>query len=178
VSPDGRYVALSRDGQRERNDILIADRQTGRTEPLLATDFDEDHPAFSPDGRFLAYAANDSGRSEVYVRPFPGPGAKYLISTEGGTGPIWSRDGHALFYAEGTKLMRVEISATPRFAAGEPRLVVQSSEIVWERARNYDVLPDGSFIVVRRGNVTLGARTLRAVFNWFAELDRLAPAGR
>ncbi len=177
VSADGRYLALTLDGRRERNDILVFDRQTGRTTPLLTSDYDEDHPAISPDGRFLAYAANDSGRSEVYVRPFQGPGGKYPISTNGGTGPQWSRDGRELFYAEGTKMMRVAVTTTPRFEAGEPTMLFETPDIVWERPRNYDVLADGSgFIVVRRGAATPLGRSLRVVFDWSSELARLAPA--
>jgi Tol biopolymer transport system component len=176
VSADGRYIALTHDDRRDRNDILVHDRRSGETTPFLTTQYDEDHPAFSPDGTLLAYAANDSGRSEVYVRPFPGPGGKYPLSNHGGTGPVWSRDGRELFYAEGNKMMRVTIERTPRFAASAPETLFESPDFVWERLRNYDVLPDGSgFVVVRRGTGTPATRSLRAVFNWFAELERLAP---
>ena len=152
VSADGRYIALTHDDRRDRNDILVHDRESGETRPFLATQYDEDHPAFSPDGSLLAYAANDSGRSEVYVRPFPGPGGKYTISNHGGTGPVWSRDGRELFYAEGDKLMRVGIERAPRFTATPPQILFETPDFVWERVRNYDVLPDGSgFVIVRRG---------------------------
>ena len=178
VSADGRYIAVTHDDRRDRNDILVHDRQSGETRPFLATEYDEDHPAFSPDGSLLAYAANDSGRSEVYVRPFPGPGGKYTISNHGGTGPVWSRDGRELFYAEGDKLMRVGIERAPRFTAGAPQILFETPDFVWERVRNYDVLPDGSgFVIVRRGAGTPATRTLRVVFDWFAELERLAPKG-
>jgi serine/threonine protein kinase/Tol biopolymer transport system component len=178
VSVDGRFVAITHDDRRDRNDILILDRQSGEIRPFLASEYDEDHPAFSPDGSLVAYAANDSGRSEVYVRPFPGPGGKYAVSNHGGTGPVWSRDGREIFYAEGDKLMRVPIDRAPRFAAGSPQILFETPDFVWERVRNYDVLPDGSgFVIVRRGSGTPATRTLRAVFDWFAELERLAPAG-
>ena len=178
ASTDGRYVAFTHDDRRDRNDIFVRDRDGGEIRPILATEFDEDHPAFSPDGSLLAYAANDSGRSEVYVRPFPGPGGKYAISNHGGTGPVWSRDGRELFYAEGNRMMRVGIERTPRFAASAPQILFETPDVVWERARNYDVLPDGSgFVVVRRGSGTPATRTLRVVFDWFAELERLAPMG-
>jgi serine/threonine-protein kinase len=178
VSPDGRFVALTHDSRRDRNDILIHDLRTGATTPFVATDRDEDYPAFSPDGGLIAYAADDSGRSEVYVRPFPGPGGRYPVSNHGGTGPVWSRDGRELFYAEGNRMMRVAIERVPRFAAGPPQLLFESPDFVWERPGNYDVLPDGSgFVMVRRGAGTPATATLRVVFDWFAELERLLPAG-
>ena len=176
VSADGRFVALTYDDRRDRNDIFVHDRESGKTTPFLTSEYDEDHPAFSPDGTLLAYAANDSGRSEVYVRPFPGPGGKYPVSNHGGTGPVWSRDGRELFYAEGDKMMRVAIERSPRLAASAPQPLFETPDFVWERPRNYDVLPDGSgFVIVRRGAGTPATRTLRAVFDWFAELERLAP---
>jgi hypothetical protein len=112
------------------------------------------------------------------VRSFPGPGARYLVSTRGGTGPIWSRDGRELFYAEGTRMMRLEFAAAPHFAASEPSVLFESEAIVWERPRNYDALADGSGIVVgRRGATTLATRSLRVVFEWFIELERPAAGG-
>jgi serine/threonine-protein kinase len=177
VSADGRFVAITHDDRRDRNDILVLDRRSGELHPFLATEYDEDHPAFSPDGSLIAYAANDSGRSEVYVRPFPGPGGKYAVSNHGGTGPVWSRDGRELFYAEGDRLMRVAIERAPRLMASAPQILFETPDFVWERVRNYDVLPDGSgFVIVRRGAGTPATATLRVVFDWFAELERLAPA--
>ena len=66
--------------------------------PFLVTSFDERAARFSPDGRFIAYQSSESGRNEIYVRPFPGPGARHLISTDSGKGPVWSADGTELFY--------------------------------------------------------------------------------
>ena len=115
VSSDGRYVALVNDDRRGRNDIWIHDRQSGATTAWLETPFDEDLAEFSPDGRWLAYTSDETGRAEVYVRPFPGPGQKFPISTQGGTGALWSRDGREIFFAEGIRLMRVAVATTPRF---------------------------------------------------------------
>lgn len=179
VSPDLRFVALTYDNRRDRNDIFLCDRETGEAKPFLATEYDEDHPAFSPDGTLLAYAANDTGRSEVYVRPFPGPGAKFAISTHGGTGPVWSRDGRELFFGEGNKMMRVAVARGPRLSVTTPERLFESTEFVWERPRNYDVLPDGSgFIMIRRGLTTPAQSSVRVVFNWFTELERLAPTSK
>jgi serine/threonine-protein kinase len=176
VTRDGRFIALVRDGRRDRNDIFVYDRTSAKLSPFAVTDFDEDLPAFSPDGKWLAYASTETGRSEVLVRPFPGPGQKYAVSTQGGTGPTWARDGSSLFYAQGQQLMRAAVATAPQFSAGAPEPVFAGNEYVWERLRNYDVFPDGhSFVVVRR---LQGARTtpsLRVVFDWASELARLAP---
>ncbi len=179
VSSDGRYVALVNDDRRGRNDIFVHDRESGATAPWLETEFDEDLAEFSPDGRWLAYTSNETGRSEVYVRPFPGPGPKYLVSTQGGTGALWSRDGREIFYAEGARLMRVAVHTAPRFSAGEPEQLFSNPDLVWERPRNYDVTPDGrSFIMITRQPGS-GTRSLRLVLDWVAELERLVPgAGR
>jgi eukaryotic-like serine/threonine-protein kinase len=178
LTRDGRYLALVHDARRDRNDILVYDRTGAKLTPFAATAFDEDHPAFSPDGHWLAYASNETGRSEVYVRPFPGPGPKYAISNRGGTGPLWARDGRALFYAEGEQLMRVDVGLAPRFAAGPPEKVFGGAEYVWERPGNYDVFPDGqSFVAISRPRGAQAAASLRLVLNWFSDLQRLAPPG-
>jgi serine/threonine-protein kinase len=175
LSPDGRYIALVRDVEDGRNDILIHDRSTGETRPFLDSPYDESSPAFSPDGRMIAYAANDTGRSEIYVRPFPEAGAKYTISNQGGMGPVWSRDGRELFYAEGSKMMAVSVSRSPRFAASVPAALFENAAFVWERARNYDVLADGSgFVIVRRGANSSATPSVRVVFGFFGELGRSA----
>jgi serine/threonine-protein kinase len=177
LSSDGRYVALVHDGRRDRNDIFVYDRARATLTPFANSDFDEDHPAFSPDGAWLAYASNETGRSEILVRPFPGPGQKHTISTQGGTGPEWARDGSAVFYAQGQELMRVAVTRSPRFAAGVPEPVYAGAEYVWERPRNYDVFPDGrSFVAVRRTQGSQATPSLRVVFGWFTELGRVAPA--
>ena len=78
-------------------DIWIVPRN-GEAEPFLRTRFNEAYPEFSPDGRWLVYTSDESGRDEVYVRPYPGPGRAMQISTAGGSSPGWSRDGSEVFY--------------------------------------------------------------------------------
>jgi hypothetical protein len=79
----------------------------------------ETAPRFFPDGRWIAYVSPESGRNEIYVRPFPGPGGKWQVSTEGGTEPVWNPKGHELFYRSGNKLMAVEYEAQQSFSPGK-----------------------------------------------------------
>src|SRR5438128_9912043 len=78
-------------------------------------------PKFSPDGRWLAYCSNESGKPQVYVQAFPGPGAKIQVSGDGGTDPVWKQTGGELYFRYGDKMMAVSVSTAPTFTAGRPR---------------------------------------------------------
>jgi serine/threonine-protein kinase len=138
-------------------------------------------PQLSPDGRWLAYAADDeSGRREIYVQPYPGLGGKFQISTGGGNEPQWSRDGRELFYRSGNKMIAVAIATEGGFVAGKPRQLFEGNYITtlagWVRA-NYDVSPDGQrFLMLKR--VDQGRERLaqiNVVLNWSEELKRRVP---
>ena len=109
-SPDGRFLAFVSVNPTTANDIMVIDRQD-KTEarPFLKTQFREGAPMFSPDGRWIAYASDKSGRNEIYMRPFPGPGEEWTISTEGGIEPAWARNTGELFYRQGDAMMSVEV---------------------------------------------------------------------
>jgi Tol biopolymer transport system component len=124
---------------------------------LLVTRYNEGWPALSPDGRWLAYQSDESGRFEVYVRAWPGLGAKVQVSQNGGSEPAWSRDGRELFYRSGGGaepfLMAADIVADPSFRVRSrtPLFSVASYEFATPH-RNYDVFPDGrTFVMVRQG---------------------------
>ncbi len=122
-SRDGRYIAFQSRGKKTNWDIWVLPT-FGDRKPILflQTPFNETHPAFSPDGRWLAYQSNESGRAEIYVQNFPGPGGRWQVSTAGGVGPAWRADGKELFYAgPDQKLMAVDIQAGETFEAGVPR---------------------------------------------------------
>ena len=117
-SPDGQ-VLLFTDATvgQDISALRLTDR---KTQPFLRTPFYEVAPRFSPDGRWVAYLSDESGRPEVYVQPYPGPGGKSQISTDGGTEPVWNPNGRELFYRSGNKMMAVTITTKPDFAAGRP----------------------------------------------------------
>ena len=112
-SRDGKYIAYSSQGKETEWDIWILPTFGDKKPvPFVKTPFAELRPVFSPDGRFLAYQSNESGRAEIYVQSFPGPGGKWQISTAGGIEPHWRGDGKELYYrAPDQKLMAVEIQA-------------------------------------------------------------------
>jgi len=146
----------------------------------------DSHPAFSPDGLWLAYTSGVSGRSEVYVQPFPGPGPRVLISTGGGTAPAWKGDSRELYYhfvQDGAlRLMAVPITISgSTLSAGAPRQLFELKGLsTTAPARGYDVMPDGQrFLFQRAVEVPPPpARPMVLVENWFEELKRLAPASQ
>ncbi len=126
---------------------------------------------FSPDGRWLAYVSDESGRDEVYMQPFPGPGGKRQISTEGGREPVWARNGRELFYRQGDELMAVEITLEP-FTAGKPTMLFEGRyDRSYVAGANYDVTPDGQrFVFIKSSAEELAVTQLNVVLNWFEEL--------
>ena len=141
-------------------------------QPFAATPFDENLPTFSPDGRDIAYESDESGRKEIYLKPFPGPGPKFQVSTDGARGPRWSRDGKELFYASGERMMVVSVSETPGLRVSAPQLLF-GGPFVFERAGNYDIAPDGKrFIMVQRTTDDRATQLLRVVLNWSSDLKK------
>ena len=115
--------------------LRMSDR---KAQPFLRTPFNEAAPRFSPDGRWLAYISDESGRYEIYVQPYPGPGGKWQISTEGGTEPVWNPNGRELFYRNGDKMMAVDIATQPGFSAGKPRMLFEGQYEI-ARLRNFQL---------------------------------------
>jgi len=146
--------------------------------PLLETTFDERDATLSPDARFLAYTSDESGRDEVYVIPYPGPGGKAQVSTAGGKWPHWNRSGRELFYVSGTQLLAVEVETSPVFRRLTPKVLFEVPAFASPGVGNYgyDVAPDGSRFLMPSTTSASQQFELRVVVNWFEELRRLAPA--
>ncbi len=142
----------------------------------MQTTFNERGAAFSPDGRFLAYVSDESGRDEIYMQPFPGPGGKLAVSTDGGNAPAWSPTGRELFYKNGDSMMSVVVTAG---SVGAPQFLFANPDTQISRltgVANYDVGADGErFLMVVAGDTSM---QLNVVLNWFDELERLVPADR
>ena len=127
--------------------------------------------ALSPDGRWLAYTSEVSGRYEVFVMPFPGGGWTRPLSRGDGSEPRWARSGRELFFKSGDRLMAVEVAPGSTFGTGNPRPLFSVAK--YRSAKNrpqYDVTPDGRrFLMIRDVTNDTPAQTIY-VENWFAEL--------
>src|SRR5262249_13141857 len=124
-SPDGQLLAYGDSNPKGSVDIWVLRMSDRKAQPFLTTPFVEAAPQFSPDGHWLAYISNESGRYEVYVQAYPGPGGKHQVSADGGTEPMWNPKGGELFYRDGDRLMAVEITTQPTFSAGTPRILFE-----------------------------------------------------
>ena len=173
-SPDGQTLAFVETNPETGSDIWMLPLTGDRTpKPWLNTKASESYPAFSPDGRWLAYNSNESGRSEVYVQPVSGTGEKWLVSLSGGTQPVWSRDGKELFYQRGEEFVAVPVTTGSSFTKGTPTVLFKHR---FDRAQ-YDVGRDGRLLTVDVIESTTPT-DLRVIVNWFDELKRLVPDRR
>jgi dipeptidyl aminopeptidase/acylaminoacyl peptidase len=169
-SSDGQTLAFEQGAAGTGFDLWLFRPGDRKAWPFLQTRFNEIAPQFSPDGRWLAYASDESGRYEIYVQPYPGPGGKWPISTEGGTEPVWARNGE-LFYRHGEKLMVVETATHPSFSASNPRELFEKPYATYGTEPDYDVTADGQrFLFSKAGE---GAPTeISVVLNWTEELKQ------
>ncbi len=161
--------------------ILTMDGES-EPEPFRETPFSETHPAFSPDGNWLAYTSDETGRREVHVRPFPAGEPAYQVSNGGGAAPAWSPDGEQLFYhttvdAGVNRFMVVDVSPGSTFTRSRPRTLFEGPYSSTNPVRGYDVSPDGDRFVLRTENDREPEPTTRIhiVLNWFEDLKELVP---
>jgi serine/threonine-protein kinase len=145
----------------------------GSPEPWLISEFLERSPTFSPDGHWVVFSSDESGRDEVYVRPFPGPGGRVQVSTDGGTEPAWSPDGRELFYRTGDRFEVVSVQIGPSFRVlSRPTTLFEGRYYAYPWQREYDVHPDGDRFVLFQYEEE--ETELTVIVNWIAgELDRL-----
>jgi Tol biopolymer transport system component len=176
-SPDGRFLVYSALGADAAAnwDIFAFSLTEKKRVAFLTTPADEYGGTFSPDGKWLAYVSEESGKAQVYVQRLSDAGGRWQISASGGDHPAWSRDGREVFYvAADNKLIAVEVRTSPGFEAGTPRVLFQTRmKNVGGRApgRDYDVASDGRFVInTVAGEAQVAPITL--VQNWAAELKK------
>jgi serine/threonine-protein kinase len=177
VSPDGKTLAYMENNSETQGDLWLLQLKGGDPEIYRKTEFFETAPAFSPDGRWVAYSSNESGRYEVYVQSYPDPTeARQLVSTDGGGEPQWGRDGRELFYRNGSKMMAVSFDPASG-SPGTPTVLFEGRYLPNPNAHGYDLAGDGRFIMVRTPDESL-PRQVNVVLNWFEDLKEAVPGGR
>jgi Tol biopolymer transport system component len=195
--PDGKVLAFTQLNPITSSDIMMlpiegnekSGWKTGEPKPFLDGPFNENDPAFSPDGRWLAYSSDESGNSEVYVRPFPGPGGKWQVSNGGGLLPRWSRRSKEFFYrTTDSKIMFATYTASgDSFHSDKPQLWSSGQFTSRGGSSNFDVHPDGKRFVVLKDSAVLKdsvageAKTVNKVniiLNFFDEIRHKVPPGK
>lgn len=176
LTPDGATLVFQTIQPTSGFDIWTMSMHTRQTTPWLSTPFNENRPRLSPNGRWVAYVSNESGRGEVYVRPLIGPGVKTQVSRDGGREPTWSADGRELFFLQGSSLMAAAVTTvTATFEAGRPALLFNLRRLPAEEDAIYDVAPDGKRFVVIEPLTTHVPTDANVVAGWSREIARKVP---
>jgi eukaryotic-like serine/threonine-protein kinase len=179
-SPDGQLIAFSQEtgtsGATARNqDIWILPLDADhKPRPFLNTPAQENAPAFSPNGRWLAYVSDESGQRDVYIRPFPGPGGRVQVSSGGGVEPVWARNGRELFFRSGDRMMVVSIRTEPVFAIGPVEALFAGGYLFGDFGPAYDVSADGQRFLMVKPVPPKVPTQLHVAFNWLDDLVRRA----
>ncbi len=171
LTPDGRTLVYRVDARETLRDIwmmpLAGDR---KPVPLLVSAFDEKQPRVSPDGRWLLYISNESGREEVYVRSLQQGGGRALVSVNGGGEPLWAPDGRRAFFRVGDQVWEAALSFAPAPTVTARRMLFRGFYATSAFHPNYDIAPDGQhFVMIKPVNEN---RRLVMVVNWRRELRR------
>ena len=174
-SPDGRFLLYRSQDPKSQFDLWIVPLEGDRTPvPVVRTDFDEREGQFSPDGKWIAYESNESGRYEIYIQPFPGPGGKVPISAGGGAQVRWRRDGKELFYiAVDGQLMAVPIQLgasgqTADVGAAVPLFTTHVGGALAQGVtrQQYDVSPDGRRFLMNTLADAANLSPITLILNW------------
>ena len=181
---DAKTLVLNETRPGTRWDVLVLNAE-GEPSPkcLLESSFDERNPRLDPEGKWLAYASNESGEYEIYVTSFPEPGARHVISSGGGVEPVWSADGNELYYRGQTEVWAVKVGDGSEFSAARPIALFPNR---FDRSggithTTHDVHPDGRFLFVARplaaeDDPYAGLYRFKVVVNWIAEVEARVPA--
>jgi Tol biopolymer transport system component len=185
-SPDGKILALTAGTTRGFSEIWFLEVGAGKDpEVFISGDFNAGAAAFSPDGKWIAYVSDESGREEIYVRRSDGSGQKSQISVKGGIQPVWAKDGRELFFRTDREFFGVKINLSDAVSAGKPEVLFSrafqqdiSGEIYnWEA--DYDVSRSGDRFLFARQSTSARSFSTRVIFNWFESLRQAsANAGK
>lgn len=178
-SRDGGTILVEVRRAATNNDIAALDVQAGTVTNLLASPYPEYNARFSPDGKWLAYVSEESGRAEVYVQPYPSLDARVPVSTAGGLEPVWARDGRTLFFRSAANVMAAVVTSASPLEFAAPKVLFRDTFTRTQGTyhTHFDVASDGRFLMIENPTQgTLGRQEIHVVLNWAEELKHLAPA--
>ena len=172
-APNARYLAFTEFQPLTGADIWVIDLQTRERRPVVRTLFDETWARFSPDGKWIAYMSNESGRWEVFVRPASGSGPRARVSSEGGIWPCWSADGKTIYFSTGGRTMAAAVRTTPLLDSATPHEIPNAEALMLAGGAS----AADRLLVRQAGARSAGRVELRVVLEWFTELARLVQPG-
>jgi serine/threonine-protein kinase len=176
-SANGQLLAFQWNNATTLRDIWVLSMTDRAATPVAQSTRTEVAPRFSPDGHWIAYVSDESGRPEVYLQPYPGPAGKRQVSTDGGTEPLWSPDGRELFYRVGRRFVSIQVTTQPTFSLGKPQTLFEADYAASEfplTSPGYDVSPDGQRFLVAK-DVEPPPTQINVVVNWIEEVKRRVP---
>jgi serine/threonine-protein kinase len=178
-SRDGKFMAFAEMHPSRKGDIWLMPLDGDRKpRPLLTTNADEREAKFSPDSRWLAYASNETGQDQIYIRSVGEVSGRKQLSSDGGTAPIWAPNNRDIYFLKGEQLLTVSIDGEGN-PTGRDRVLFTAP--TYQDARinpdgsDYGIMPDGQHFVFKMGQVASGATYYNVVLNWFEELKQHVP---
>jgi Tol biopolymer transport system component len=172
-APDGRTLLLNQVSPAGAGaDLWALDVGTKTARALLTGPSNQSFGRFSPDGRWIAYMDDESGRYEINVMAYPAADQRITVSTNGGIFPVWSHDGREIFYRQEFAVLAVPVNAGAELRVGKPQVLFEGPYIGFGADFSFDVGPDGRFLMIKGDNAAMG-RQLNIVTNWFEDVKRL-----
>jgi serine/threonine-protein kinase len=182
ISPDGSTVLFQKYGSGTSDVLVVPIDGSAPARPLWEEPSAQYGGVVSPDGRWLAYASQEAGRDDIYIKPATGQGGKWQVSVDGGLVPVWAPDGKTVYYVREEAMMAVSIEAgETTITAGIPRKLFERppGRRAERDLRTFDIAPDGKrFVLMRSANPGMGRRQINVVLNWSQELQLRVPVGR
>lgn len=177
-SPDGNVLLYLDSTAETRQDIWMLQMDDRRHSVVIRTPGSDMDARISPDGRWLAYASDETGRFEVYVVPFPGAQSKLQISTDGGREPVWAHNGHELFFRHDAQMLSVQVTTQPTFTHTAAKTLFRGTYVATGTSNaEFDVTPDDRyFLMIQRAEDSYAPAEFSVVLNWFEELKRRVPS--
>lgn len=175
-SPDGRQLAIQMylSEQLDIYTIALSDSNNIQPVPFETTEHFQRKAAWSPCGKWIAYESEETGRSDIFVKPYPGPGSKVAVSSDGGREPLWSPDGSELYYRNNKKVIAAKIEREPEFKVVDTQILFDDEYYSCAKCRTYDIGPDGRFLMLY-DLIDSGRPQIHVIVNWQKELERQLP---